>query len=323
VPVAIVTGITGQTGGYLAEQLLADGWAVHGVVRDADDAEPDLIARLPDAQLHSGNLENPSQMSALVAEIEPDAIFNLGGISSVAYSWEHPLEAASVTGFGPVALLDAAFRLRERTGRRVSLVQASSAEIFGAPTDVPQTESTPIAPVNPYGAAKSYAHHLVGVYRRRGLEATSCILYNHESPRRPEAFVTRKITSGVARIALGQASELVLGNLDAIRDWGWAPDYAGALVLAATGEPGDYVIATGVPHSVRDFVQTSFAVAGIDDWQSYVRTDPAFSRPVDAPVLVGDPSLAAAVLGWKPTTDFAQMVESMVAHDLEAYRFRA
>jgi GDPmannose 4,6-dehydratase len=316
VPVALVTGITGQTGGYLAERLLVDGWDVHGIVRDADDAEKEFVDRSPQAVLHTGNLTDSVRMSQLVNELEPDAIFSLGGISSVAYSWAEPVETALVTGFGPVALLDAALQVRERLGRRVGFVQASSAEIFGDAATVPQNEDTPIAPVNPYGAAKAYVHALVGVYRGRGLEASSCILYNHESPRRPETFVTRKITAGAARIAHGLETELLLGNLSAVRDWGWAPDYADALYRAALGQPDNYVIATGQPHTVEDFVATAFAASGIEDWRAHVRLDPRFARPSDAAALVGDSSKARAALEWQPTVDFDGIVGAMVRHDM-------
>ena len=181
-------------------------------------------------------------------------------------------------------------------------MQASSAEIFGAPPRVPQDETTPLRPLSPYGAAKAYAHHLVGVYRAQGLRACSCVLYNHESPRRPETFVTRKITAGVARIARGLQDELAMGNLDARRDWGWAPDYVQAMVLAARADRGrDYVVATGVSHSVRDFVEAAFLAAGIDDWERRVTLDQRFVRPNDAPELVGDASRARELLGWEPT----------------------
>lgn len=313
---ALVTGVTGQTGGYLAEQLVDAGWTVHGIVRDADDSETELVERSPQVLLHSGDLADAQRMRSLVAEVRPDAVFNLGGISSVAYSWEHPEETGRITGLGVAGLLDAAWQLRRETGHRVSFVQASSAEMFGNAPTVPQDESTPIAPLNPYGAAKAYAHHLVGVYRGLGLEASSCILYNHESPRRPAAFVTRKITSEVARISRGLADGLDLGNLDAIRDWGWAPDYAHALALAADGTPGDYVIATGEPHTVRDFVAAAFLSVGITDWQPLVTQNPAFMRPLDAAALVGDPSRAESVLGWKRTIGFDEMVAAMVKEDL-------
>jgi len=316
VPLALVTGITGQTGSYLAEHLLGEGWDVHGIVRDFDDAREELALHAPDATLHTGDLTDGARMAELVALTEPDAVFNLGGISSVAQSWSQPLQTASITGLGVVALLDAAWQLRERVGRRVSFVQASSAEMFGNASELPQTENTPIRPVNPYGAAKAYAHHLVGVYRGRGLEATSCILYNHESPRRPDAFVTRKITKGVAAIATGAATELVLGNLDAVRDWGWAPDYANALAKAATSTPGEYIIATGEAHTVREFVAAAFAAVGITDWEPLVGQDPAFMRPSDAAALVGDSSRARAALDWAPTKSFAEMVAAMVENDI-------
>jgi GDPmannose 4,6-dehydratase len=254
-------------------------------------------------------------MRALVAEVRPDAIFNLGGITSVAQSWREPELTAEITGVAVAALLDAALQLQKESGRRVAFVQASSAEIFGAAEDVPQTEATAIRPTNPYGAAKAYAHLLVGVYRGLGLGATSCILYNHESPRRPDSFVTRKITAGVARIAAGLDETLVLGNLDARRDWGWAPDYARALHLAAMGEPGDYIIASGRDHSVRDFVAAAFAAAGVENWESRIRQDPAFMRPQDAPLQVGDASRARAVLGWEPTVGFEEVVARMVEAD--------
>jgi GDPmannose 4,6-dehydratase len=314
---ALITGITGQTGGYLCEHLLASGWNVHGLVRDKDDLEPSFLERSPQAVVHSGDLVDGDAVRAIIDEIEPDAIFNLGGLTSVALSWQKPELTAQVTGLGVVSILDAAWKLRERLDRPVAVVQASSAEIFGHATEIPQTEDTPVRPTNPYGAAKAYAHHLVGVYRGLGLQASSCILYNHESPRRPDAFVTRKITMGVARIKAGLDDTLVLGNLDSLRDWGWAPDYAAALAAAATGTPGDYIIATGVAHSVRDFVAAAFTAAGISDWEHLVGQDPRFMRPSDAPTLVGDPSRAREALDWAPTVDFEEIVARMVRHDLE------
>ena len=216
-------------------------------------------------------------------------------------------------------LLESAMLTQEKHGRPVRFVQASSAEIFGQPDRSPQTESTPIRPVNPYGAAKAYAHLMVDVYRRRDLHAVSLILYNHESPRRPEQFVTRKITSTVAAIAQGRADHLALGNLDARRDWGWAPDYVDAMVRAARAEQArDYVIATGVGHSVRDFVGAAFTRAGIAEWEPLVVVDPAFVRPADPTELVGDATLARAALDWSPTVDFDEIVGRMVDADLRA-----
>lgn len=314
-PVALITGITGQTGSYLCEHLLLEGWAVHGLIRDADDLATSFAERSPAAELHVGDLTSHNDVHGLVAQVRPDAIFNLAGMSSVAKSWSDPRLTGLVNGLGVASILEAALRLREDVKRPVAFVQASSAEIFGRATEVPQNESTPVRPANPYGASKAYAHHLVGVYRGVGLEASSCILYNHESPRRPEGFVTRKITQGVARIALGLESRLVLGNLDAERDWGWAPDYARAIALAA-GRPGDYVIATGERHSVREFVHAAFWAAGIENWEQHVHQDPAFMRPQDPPQQVGDASRAREVLGWQPKVSFTELVRRMVEHDL-------
>jgi GDPmannose 4,6-dehydratase len=216
-----------------------------------------------------------------------------------------------------VALMESALQLQEKSGRAVRLVQASSAEIFGQPGVSPQIEDTPIRPVNPYGAAKAYAHLMVDVYRHRDLHAVSVILYNHESPRRPVQFVTRKITSTVAAIAQGRAERLTLGNLDARRDWGWAPDYVDAMLRAARADAArDYVIATGVGHSVRDFVDAAFRHAGMGEWTHLVDVDDEFVRPVDAADLTGDASRAQTELGWAPTVDFDEIVARMVAADL-------
>ena len=317
----LVTGITGQDGGYLAEQLLAGGAAVHGLVHAGDPGVTDLLARCPSAVLHIGDLLDEASLAAVLAAAGPDEVYNLAGISSVAFSWEQPVLTADVSALGAGRLLEQVWQHQERTGRPVRFVQASSAEVFGDAEVAPQDESTPLRPTSPYGAAKAYAHHLVGVYRGRGLHAVSAILYNHESPRRPATFVTRKITQGAALIAQGRASELVLGNLDARRDWGWAPDYVDALVRAARhDDASDYVIATGQAHSVRDFAVAAFARAGIADWERHVRVDPALVRPVDAAVQVGDASRARTRLGWEPTVDFAELVGRMVDADLTTGR---
>lgn len=311
-----ITGLTGQDGGYLAEQLCAEGATVHGLVRSDREIEP-TEAAFPGVRLHVADLADRAAVGSLLADVEPDEIYNLGGLSSVARSWQEPVVTGAVSGLAAAAVLQAAWELADRKGRSIAVVQASSAEIFGNPTSSPQDERTPIAPVTPYGAAKAYAHHMVRVYRGRGLRASSVILYNHESPRRPPAFVTRKITQGAARIARGEQDELALGNLDARRDWGWAPDYVDAMVRAARHESADdYVVATGVPHSVREFVAAAFAAAGIDDWERFVRVDPAFVRPVDAVELAGDPSRARERLGWAPTVGFDEIVARMVRADL-------
>jgi GDPmannose 4,6-dehydratase len=267
---------------------------------------------------HEGDLADTDAIRALVARVGPREIYNLGGVSSVATSWREPLLTAQVTGLGALGLMEAAHGLQEASGQPVRVLQASSAEIFGSPATSPQDESTPVRPTSPYGAAKAFAHHMAGVYRARGLPVSTCILYNHESPRRPETFVTRKISRGAAAIALGRSDELALGNLDAVRDWGWAPDYVDAMVRAVRAPvPDDYVVATGVPHSVRDFVAAAFAAAGVEDWERYVRIDPAFVRPDDPAVLCGDATRARERLGWSPTTTFDEVVEAMVRADLE------
>lgn len=312
-PVAFVTGASGQDGSYLVERLLADGWDVSALVRNSDSSSlPAPVSK------ETGDLADPEGLRSIVTRVAPDTIFNLAGISSVALSWEKPVMTAQVTGVAVTALLEAALDVQKSTDRPVRFLQASSSEIFGAAETVPQTENTPIRPVSPYGAAKAFAHHQVGVYRGRGLFASTAILYNHESPRRPTAFVTRKITEGVAAIAAGRSDGLALGNLDAKRDWGWAPDFVDAMVRASRAEnPDDFIVATGVSHTVRQFVAAAFAAAGITDHERYVSIDERFNRPVDAPEMRGDPSHAAEVLGWRPTVGFEEIVARMVRHDLD------
>ena len=306
---AFITGIGGQDGTYLAERLVGEGVEVHALVLDSDGPP----AHCPDeVVLHRGDLGDLAATRRLVLELAPQEVYNLGAISSVAQSWDEPDLTAHVNGQAAVALMESA-----RLVGDVRFVQASSAEIFGEPATSPQTETTAIAPVNPYGAAKAFAHLAARVFRQRDLHVSSAILYNHESPRRHERFVTRKITSTVAAIARGDADELVLGNLDARRDWGWAPDYVDAMVRAARAdEPGDYVIATGRAHSVRDFVAAAFAAAGIDDWEPLVRQDAAFFRPADPSELVGDATRIRDELGWEPTVAFEEIVARMVAADM-------
>jgi GDPmannose 4,6-dehydratase len=318
-PTALITGITGQDGGYLAERLLDEDWQVHGLVHAADGHVDELRRRTSSVKLHEGDLADAAAMYELVDEVAPDEIYNLGGISSVALSWERPLLTAQVTGLGAGAVLEAGWQLKQRSGREVRVLQASSAEMFGVPAQSPQSETTPITPVSPYGAAKAFAHHLVGVYRARGMHAVSGILYNHESPRRPPQFVTRKITRAAALIALGRQDSLELGSLDVRRDWGWAPDYVDAMVRAIRyPHPHDFIIATGKSHSVADFVEVAFSHAGLSPWRRYVSLDESLIRPVDAPELVGDPRKARQMLGWRPVVDFDDMIRRMVDSDLRA-----
>lgn len=307
---AFVTGIGGQDGTYLAERLVADGLEVHALVLEADGPPSYCPAGVV---LHAGDVGDVDATRRLVQEIAPHELYNLAAISSVAQSWDEPDRTAHVNGQAAVALMESA-----RLVGDVRFVQASSAEIFGEPAESPQTEGTAIRPVNPYGAAKAFAHLSAGVFRQRDVHVSSAILYNHESPRRHERFVTRKITSTVAAIARGDAGGLVLGNLDARRDWGWAPDYVDAMIRAARAdEPTDYVVATGRAHSVRDFVAAAFASAGIAEWEHLVRQDPAFFRPADPTELVGDATRAREVLGWAPTVAFEEIVARMVAADLD------
>ncbi|MFT3872980.1 MAG: GDP-mannose 4,6-dehydratase [Nocardioides sp.] len=315
---ALVTGISGQDGSYLAERLLADGVEVHALHHPSEARDRPRPAYCPDeVVLHIGDLTDHKAVGGLVRELAPDEIYNLAAVSSVARSWQEPELVEAVNATAALALMDAALRAQQRTGAPVRFVQASSAEIFGQPEQSPQDEQTPVRPVNPYGAAKARAHAGIAEHRERGLHAVSAILYNHESPRRPAQFVTRKITSTVAAIARKRADRLVLGNLEARRDWGWAPDYVDALVRAARADLAqDFVVATGVAHSVRDFVSAAFARAGVDDWARYVSVDSDLVRPVDAVELRGDATLAHDVLGWTPTVGFTELVARMVDADL-------
>jgi len=321
----LITGVTGQDGGYLVQQLLAEGSEVHGLVHYGDSAMAAIAVAYPDLHLHAGDLADHAGLARLVRSVEPDELYNLAGISSVAFSWQEPILTAELSGVAAAVLMQSAFELQERTGRRVACVQASSSEIFGEAERSPQDESTPIRPVSPYGAAKAYAHHMAGVYRGKGLHVTGCILFNHESPRRPDAFVTRKITAAAARIARDGGGTILLGNLDAHRDWGWAPDYVDAMVRAARhAVSGDFVIATGETHTVAEFAEAALRHAGVGDaWAEHIEVDETLMRPLDATVMVGDASKARRVLGWRPTVGFAEIVGRMVDHDVELLRTQA
>lgn len=315
----VITGVTGQDGSYLAERLLGEGSEVHGLVHATDAASAAFGAAHPGIRLHQGDLGDEESLRRLIDEVEPDEVYNLGGISSVARSWQEPVLTARLSGVAVMVLLDAAARLQERTGRRVSFVQASSSEIFGEALVAPQDESTPVRPVSPYGAAKACAHHAAGVYRGRGLHVSTCILFNHESPRRPTTFVTRKITAAAAQIARTGSGTIRLGNLAAQRDWGWAPDYVDAMVRAARHEVADdFVVATGSTHTVAQFAEAALRRAGLgDDWERFVESDQAFFRPADTALMVGDSGKARRELGWRPSVDFEELVGRMVDHDLD------
>jgi GDPmannose 4,6-dehydratase len=306
---ALVTGVRGQDGFYLAEQLVALGFDVHGTTRELEQG-----SKPAEVTEHVLDLDDGGQITRVIHEVSPHLIFNCAGLSSVGQSWNDPVRTMRVNAVAVVSMLDAASALE--TPPR--FVQSSSAEIFAGSGSGQCDETTPVHPTTPYGASKALAHHMTAVYRSRGLHASSCILFNHESPRRPNHFVTRKITEAAARIAAGDTAPLVLGDVSARRDWGWAPDYTNGMIAAALhDEPGDYVFATGIAHSVEEFTEAAFAAVGISAWRDHVVTDHALFRPNDAPVLVGDASRARQVLSWTPSKTFAEVVQAMVTHDVE------
>jgi GDPmannose 4,6-dehydratase len=311
-PRALITGVTGQDGWYLSRLLLSDGYQVFGLVhRDDGVPAPGGVVVV------SGNLSDSADVQAAVDFAQPDEVYNLAGVSSVALSWEHPMLTAEVTGLGLLRVITAVSGLPRGHGGQSRIVQASSAEIFGEAAS-PQTERTPVAPVSPYGAAKAFAHQLARVYRGAGVSISTAILYNHESPRRPETFVTRKITRTVAKIARGEADRLCIGNLEARRDWGYAADYARALQLIGRHPASDdFIVASGESHTVADFVATAFRRIGVTDWRSFVDVDPRFQRPVDPPEQRGDSSKIRRELGWCPSMSFEDMVNEMVDADLQ------
>lgn len=310
---ALITGIGGQDGTILARRLEKLDYAVVGIMQPGSVASD----RFGNAKLIQADLRDAELCRALVLDAEPDVIFHFAGISSVGYSWDHPVETAAVNGTSAVALLDALLELQTASGAERTFVNASSAEIFAGASESPQSEQTPIAPLSPYGASKAFSHNMTQVYRTKGLKASNAIFYNHESALRPARFVTRKITAAAAAIARGKQSTLELGNLDARRDWGWASDYVDATVLMANHDRGDdFVIATGEAHSVREFVDVAFRAAGIPDWHDLVSSSDAFGRPADSAEMVGDANHAKQVLGWEPTKRFHAVVTAMVDHDL-------
>jgi GDPmannose 4,6-dehydratase len=313
---AFITGVTGQDGSYLAESLLSQGWEVHGLVRHVPAPVNDGETTVDGVEYHLGDLSQPHDVGSVLKSVRPDLVFNLGGISSVYQSWQQPYETALVSGASVVSMLQATWQLQQATGKEIRFLQASSAELFGEAKSAPQNERTPISPVSPYGAAKAFAHHAISVYRGRGMFAASAILYNHESVRRPAKFVTRKITAGAAAIAAGKLDRLSLGNLNAVRDWGWAPDFVDAMErIVSAANPSDFVVATGVSHSVQDFVEAAFAAVGIDNWRSVVELDESLARPSDAAEMRGDITKISSELGWRPSMDFESLVTAMVRND--------
>ena len=312
---ALITGVTGQDGSYLAELLLQKGYEVFGMVRRASTENFERISHLVDrVTLVQADLLDPSSLTEALQEAEPAEVYNLGAQSFVPTSWRQPVLTAEFTAVGVTRLLEAI----RRVDPEIRFYQASSSEMFGKVLEVPQTEKTPFYPRSPYGVAKAYGHFITVNYRESyGLYAVSGILFNHESPRRGLEFVTRKISDGVARIKLGLADEIRLGNLDAERDWGFAGDYVEAMwLMLQQDEPDDFVIATGEPHAVREFVDLAFAHVGLDQ-AKHVTTDPEFLRPAEVDQLVGNAAKAREKLGWVPRVSFTDLVEMMVDADLE------
>jgi GDPmannose 4,6-dehydratase len=318
-PRALVTGITGQDGLYLAELLLEKNYEVFGLIRGQNNPKREWVEQVvPDVHLLTGDLTDLSSLMRAFGEAQPEEVYNLGAISFVAYSWENARLTSEVTGLGVLNLLEATRLYAGSDPAKVRFYQASSSEMFGKVQQVPQRETTLLWPRSPYGVAKVFGHYMTINYRESyGMHASSGMLFNHESPRRGPEFVTRKISQAVARIALGVQSELALGNLDAKRDWGFAGDYVEAMWLMLQQDEGDdYVIATGETHSIREFLDVAFKRAGIEDWEKHVVQDQRFFRPAEVDLLVGDPAKALDKLGWKPRVSFSQLAEMMVDADL-------
>src|SRR3954462_5553100 len=315
-PIAFITGITGQDGSYLADLLLEKGYEVHGMVRRASTEKFDRIEHIRDRiTLHQADLLHQRSIVDALRAAEPDEIYNLAAMSYVAVSWIQPTLTAEFTGVSVTRMLEA---MREACPE-ARFYQASSSEMFGKVREIPQTEATPFYPRSPYGVAKAYGHFITVNYRESyDLHAVSGILFNHESPRRGLEFVTRKITWHAAAIKHGKLDKLRLGNLDAERDWGYAKDYVDAMWrMLQLDDPEDYVIATGATHTVRDCVRVAFDQAGVDDWERYVKIDSAFVRPAEVDQLIGDCAKAERILGWKPETTFEQLIRLMVDADMK------
>jgi GDPmannose 4,6-dehydratase len=323
---ALITGITGQDGSYLAELLLAKGYDVHGLIRRSSSFNTGRLdpiyqdPHIPGARLHLhyADLEDANGLTRLMADCRPTEVYNLGAQSHVRVSFDQPIYTAEVTGVGSLKLLEALRNFQTQSGYQIRYYQASSSEMFGQVAETPQRETTPFHPRSPYGVAKVYAHWITVNYRESyGLHASCGILFNHESPRRGETFVTRKITRAVGRIKHGLQKKLYLGNLEAKRDWGFAGDYVEAMwLMIQQDQPDDYVIATGETHAVSEFCDKAFGRVGLDA-KDFVAIDPRYFRPAEVDLLLGDPAKARARLGWKPKVGFDELVAMMVDTDLE------
>ncbi|MEY2996014.1 MAG: GDP-mannose 4,6-dehydratase [Actinomycetota bacterium] len=325
-PRALITGVTGQDGQHLAQLLHEKGYEVFGVVKGQNNPKLEMMRdEFPFVEVVPGDLADlPSLVKALEVA-QPDEVYNLAAISFVALSWNQAELTSNLTGTGVLRMLEAVRMVGGAENNPIRFYQASSSEMFGKVREIPQSEKTPFHPRSPYGCAKVFGHHITVNYRESyGLYACSGILFNHESPRRGVEFVTRKVTNAAARIRLGLQDEVVMGNLDAKRDWGYAGDYVKAMwLMLQQPEPDDYVIATGETHTIEELVQLAFAEVGLDDWKKYVRQDPKFFRPAEVDLLIGDASKAREQLGWEPEVTFPELVKMMVAHDLQREATRA
>jgi len=315
---AFITGITGQDGSYLAESLLKKGYKVYGLTRRTSTQNFARISKIihdPNLELISGDLLDQHSLTIAIKDIEPDEIYNLAAQSFVQTSWNQPVLTGEITALGVTRMIEA-MRIAAPNAK---FYQASSSEMFGKVQETPQNENTPFYPRSPYGVAKVYGHWITINYRESyNLFAVSGILFNHESPRRGLEFVTRKIANGVARVKLGKQEYIEMGNLDSKRDWGYAKDYVEAMwLMLQQDEPEDFVVATGETHSVREFLQISCKVAGLDDWEKVYKHNPAYDRPAEVDSLIGNPKKVMTQLGWKPTVSFEELVEIMVKSELE------
>jgi GDPmannose 4,6-dehydratase len=324
---ALITGITGQDGSFLSELLMEQGYEVHGIIRRSSSFNTDRINHLyqdPHLEntnlfLHYGDLTDGTTLRRIIEEVQPVEIYNLGAQSHVRVSFDSPEYTVDAVGMGALRILEAVRDYQQRTGIQVRFYQAGSSEMFGKVMEIPQKETTPFYPRSPYACAKVYAHWQTVNYRESyGLFACNGILFNHESERRGETFVTRKITRAVARILAGEQDKLYLGNLDSKRDWGYAKDYVKAMWLMLQQEtPDDYVIATNETHSIKEFLEIAFNYVNLD-WQKYVVFDPRYLRPAEVDILIGDSTKARTQLGWQPSVTFEELVKLMVDHDIQA-----
>ena len=323
---ALITGITGQDGRYLAEFLVGKGYQVFGLIRGQNNPKTQMVRdENPALELIEGDLQDLSSLIAVVEQVQPDEVYNLGAISYVQLSFSQPELTADITGLGVLRMLDAIRVVGGSQNNPIRFYQASSSEMFGKVRETPQTEDTPFHPRSPYGVAKVFGHYMTVNYRESyGLHASSGILFNHESERRGLEFSTRKITNSLARIKLGLQPKITLGNLDTARDWGYAGDYVEAMWrMLQQDEPGDYVVASGRTHTLREFLETASRIAGFDDWQPLVQQDERFMRPAEVDILTGDARRARERLGWAPKVSFEELVRRMYEHDLKEEQAKA